>query len=795
MQMHISCLDKNATPLQFFTFLENFRTVLTTKMESQGGQSKHLIAGLDKLREAAVLVDKLSQKAQSQKALLRDKQAEADQALRKINVAMEQKAERKQEVEKLKAQCMEDEEIIKERKDLIEDELQYIMPEVEEAKSLVGDLKANDLNEIKAFRVPPDPVHNVLGGVLYLMGEKDTTWGNMKRFLSQRGVVQSILNFDAHYITKDLRDGVNKMINKYKSSFDQKTIRAVSVATAPLAAWVKANVKYSEVLLKIAPLENELNALLDDLAKSQAKVDECTVHLNELDESTKILNEELKKKTAEAAELKYELQKAEKMLESAQKLLLQLSGEKDRWETQVEEIKNNLLLLPIKSLLSGGYITYLGFENEKVREDKLTEWKQMVKQEEYSFVRFMCQESQLLKWKTEGLPGDELSMENAIMILNTQKTPMIIDPTTQATEWLKSTLKEEGSGVEMLNQNDVKFNTQLELAVRFGKILILQEVDGVESMLFPILRKDLVHQGPRWVVQCGDKVVDYNESFRMFFSTRDSFIEIPPNASSLVTIVNFTVTKSGLEGQLLGITINFEEPELEKRKTKLLQEEENFKLKLAGYEKSLLDELANSEGNILENQALIDSLNNTKAQSTEIEVALKESHELQASLDSQREVYRSFAAHGSNLFMIIGDLIKINNMYQFSLSSFVKLFKKALESKPSAGNIEEKLKLLLDTLTKLVFFDIGRSLFKADRLTYALHFVHGIFKDMFGDNEWEFLNGTAVASGESSHQLPRWATPDRKAIFNTFTGLFPKMVRVLNLDDQGEWGAWSSSQQ
>ena len=47
----------------------------------------------------------------------------------------------------------------------------------------------------------------------------------------------------------------------------------------------------------------------------------------------------------------------------------------------------------------------------------------------------------------------------------------------------------------------------------------------------------------------------------------------------------------------------------------------------------LLDELANSEGNILENKALIDSLNQTKQQSTQIEAALEESKKLQLSLD------------------------------------------------------------------------------------------------------------------------------------------------------------------
>jgi dynein heavy chain 2, cytosolic len=70
--------------------------------------------------------------------------------------------------------------------------------------------------------------------------------------------------------------------------------------------------------------------------------------------------------------------------------------------------------------------------------------------------------------------------------------------------------------------------------------------------------------------------VDYNPAFMLYLTTRDQFVEISPNCQALVTNVNFTVTKSGLEGQLLSITINFEQPELESRKTQLLEEEERL---------------------------------------------------------------------------------------------------------------------------------------------------------------------------------------------------------------------------
>lgn len=58
------------------------------------------------------------------------------------------------------------------------------------------------------------------------------------------------------------------------------------------------------------------------------------------------------------------------------------------------------------------------------------------------------------------------------------------------------------------------------------------------------------HTGPRYVVQIGDKVIDYNEDFRLFLATRNPTPFIPPDAVSVVTEVNFTTTRAGLRGQV-----------------------------------------------------------------------------------------------------------------------------------------------------------------------------------------------------------------------------------------------------
>lgn len=57
------------------------------------------------------------------------------------------------------------------------------------------------------------------------------------------------------------RLAVERLIKMKSESFDARSAKRASVAAAPLAAWVAANVKYSYVMDKIRPLEIEQNKL------------------------------------------------------------------------------------------------------------------------------------------------------------------------------------------------------------------------------------------------------------------------------------------------------------------------------------------------------------------------------------------------------------------------------------------------------------------------------------------------------------------------------------------------------
>jgi dynein heavy chain 2 len=522
--------------------------------------------------------------------------------------------------------------------------------------------------------------------------------------------------------------------------------------------------------------------------------------------------------TSEAERLKASLEKAEAVLNGAQELLSKLGGEKERWDSQCRALDEELHMLPKLSLLAAAFNVYLGGSPEDERESQIQKWQKILNvQDAFLFQRFMKTESQLLQYKAEGLPADDLSIQNSIVILETSQVPLIIDPASQAVEWLKTHLQNQQATVEVTTLAHERFATTFELAVRFGKTLIVTEVDKVEPMLYPILRNDLMSAGPKKTVQVGDKQIDWQDSFRLYLVTRDTHIALPPDAKNLINEVNFAITRSGLEGQLLGVTIQHEKPELEEQKSKLLHQEEEYKMQLSGLEDTLLRDLAASETSLLENKALIDSLNQIKSKSVTIVQSLEESHSLQESIDRQRNSYRSFASVGSSLFFLIKSLPAVNHMYQFSLSVFLKLFNAALKEnadqdalssstgephtletrRRSGGDISDKIANLKSSLLRRTYFYVCRSLFKVDRLLFGMHMCHGLFPVAFEEKEWDlFMGRTVVPSGHRATKPPTWLDPDTLPAFNAFESQLPELLRDMSLDNHADdWYRWMRSKE
>ena len=602
---------RGGTPRQYTAFCDMWRQVFVAERAQQTDRIGKLRGGLAKLTEAAREVDKLQRVATEQRAELTVKQREADAAMEQIQTSMERAVERRGEVETLQQKLSTEEVEMGVRKKKVEAELEEVQPLLEEAKRAVSGINKDNLNEIRSLKMPPEPIRDVLEGVLRLMGNFDTSWISMKRFLGNRSVKEEILNFDSRKITPEIRQGVLDLLAKKGNSFEHAVIHRVSVAASPLASWVRANLEYSAVLIKVEPLLRANDELQAELASSKERLDKCLGVMRDLDEKVQRLKDDFATKTAEAERLKASLQKAEEVLGAAMELLEKLSGEQTRWEAMEHDLSAESSALPANVMLSAMFITYLADEQEAARQSFLQQAAELLHRaklsssESFDLLGFLSSEGELLKWKALGLPSDRLSHENGIVLTRTKQAPFVIDPSSAAVEWLKNTLREGQLSVEVVSSHELRLANAVELAVRFGKTIFVQEVDAVDPMLVPVLRKDLSRQGPRMAVRVGDKMVDYNDGFRLVLATRSPSPGILPDVDSLMTTVNFSVTLSGLEGRLLGLTIQHEKPDLEQTKTTILKAEEELKIQLEAMEQKLLVDLSASQGNVSSKTSLL----------------------------------------------------------------------------------------------------------------------------------------------------------------------------------------------
>ncbi len=76
----------------------------------------------------------------------------------------------------------------------------------------------------------------------------------------------------------------------------------------------------------------------------------------------------------------------------------------------------------------------------------------------------------------------------------------------------------------------------------------------------------------------------------------------------------------------------------------------------------ILKLLRECEGNILDDENLLNTLNNSKRTSAAIQMRVKEAEETERNINAAREGYRPAATRGSILYFTVADLAGINPM-------------------------------------------------------------------------------------------------------------------------------------
>ena len=112
-----------------------------------------------------------------------------------------------------------------------------------------------------------------------------------------------------------------------------------------------------------------------------------------------------------------------------------------------------------------------------------------------------------------------------------------------------------------------------------GTPLLIENLgEEIEPVLDPLMGRLLIKKGK--AIKIGDKEVEYNPKFRLFLHTKMANPHYKPELQAQTTLINFTVTRQGLEDQLLAEVVKADRPDLEAQKAELTRQQNEFKILL-----------------------------------------------------------------------------------------------------------------------------------------------------------------------------------------------------------------------
>ena len=312
------------------------------------------------------------------------------------------------------------------------------------------------------------------------------------------------------------------------------------------------------------------------------------------------------------------------------------------------------------------------------------------------------------------------------------------------------------------------FLREISGGVRNGRPSLVEDIEEyIDPAIDPILLKQAFKtDGGIKQMRLGDSNVDYDDNFRFFMTTKMPNPHYLPEVCIKVTLINFTVTFRGLEDQLLGDVVVQEKPEIERKRDQIVVSMDADQRTLKGIENTILKLLSEStEEQILDEDTLITVLENSKRTSKEINERIDQALIVEEEINNTRNQYRSVAIRGSILYFVVADLAGIDPMYQYSLAYIKRLFNVAIEKSPKSSNLEERLDILIDNITRMIYTNVSRGLFEAHKIIFSFLIITSINRNCakVKENHWNYLlRGAGPMTPEEIAGRPQ--NPDLKVI-------------------------------
>ncbi|XP_066254312.1 dynein axonemal heavy chain 6 [Euwallacea similis] len=738
------------TPSSYLEFIKLYKEMLQDRQDKIAKTRDRITNGLHKLYETNNVIDTMKETLIILEPELAKKSIAVEELMK--NLAKEQKS-----ADKVRTTVKKDEENAKTQADetqiLADDaqrDLDTALPALEAATKALEALNKSDINEVKLFQKPPKLVQFVMESVCILMGTK-TDWAAAKIILGDTNFLKKLQDYDKDHIT-DLMLKKLKTYIEYPDFVPEKLV-TLSKACKSLCMWVRAVDMYAKVYRIVEPKRKKLQSAEMELNTVMSLLREKQKQLADVEAMIASLDAKFNTTMAEKEALENNIALTSARLNRAGRLNIALGNEQTRWENNVKKFAIELNNCVGDVMMAAACVVYQGAFTTNYRVKLANIWEKKCIAEKipytkgFSLLDVLADAYEIRTWNACGLPKDNVSTENAIMVMKAKRWPLMIDPQEQANKWVRQ--MEAQNNLKVIKLTDPDFMKVLESGMRIGTPVLLEEVgETLDPTLGPIFLKQTFVQGEKTLIHLRESDIEYDQNFKFYITTKLANPHYLPEVCIQVTIVNFTVTTSGLEDQLLADVVRLEQPELEQQRNDLVVRINADKAQIKGIEDKILYLLYHFEGNILDDEELIETLNESKETSAIIEARLVEAEVSEEKISIAREKYRSVATRGSVLYFVVTRLAEMDPMYQHSLKYFSQVFNNVMLSSAKDQVLENHLNTLITKSTLAVYTIISRGLFERHKLVFSFMLCIAILqqKGEIIDAQWEFLLRGPVGS-------------------------------------------------